>query len=164
MATTPSDMIDYHVSIQVCQHQKHLATKYGQASAQQFTTSSHRERGSYHDSTKWLSRPPQPTANISSHHITTQEGSVRARVPNRCWHPSSYIQFIHMIITVKQFTSFIHLVKQGITDKWNSPVTKAPTSCQWPYGSLQASDDAWASIHTHQHRYVCHTDTRMSTR
>jgi hypothetical protein len=68
-----------------------------------------------------------------------------------------------MIITDKQFTSFIHLVKQGITDKWNSKVTKAPTSCQWTNGSLQASDDAWVSINTHQHKYKCHTDTRWST-
>jgi hypothetical protein len=37
--------------------------------------------------------------------------------PTKGWHPSSPAKFNEMIITAKQFTSLIHLVKQGNTNK-----------------------------------------------
>jgi hypothetical protein len=55
--------------------------------------------------------------NSPKHHIIIQGIQYELGYPTSGWHPSSYIKFIHMIITDKQFTSFIHLVKQGITDK-----------------------------------------------
>ena len=40
--------------------------------------------------------------------------------PINDWHPSSSIKSTYMIITAKQFTSFIYLKNQNYTDKWIS--------------------------------------------
>jgi hypothetical protein len=73
--------------------------------------------GSYPDSTKWLSRPPQPIANISSQHKNHTSLSIFGFSRGLGYTTEVVIQLalvnlINMIITARQFTSFIQITRQ----------------------------------------------------
>jgi hypothetical protein len=72
--------------------------------------------GSYPNSKELLSGPPQPLYQIPqrSHALISSPRWVQkgARVPNRCWHPSSSTKSTYMIITARQFTSVIQTSRQ----------------------------------------------------